>query len=58
LKAWTESGLFREAWTRLLGRLDEFRGINWEEAIADGTFAPAKKGAQRSATPRRAKAPS
>ncbi len=29
---------------RLLGRLDELRGIDWEEAIADGTFAPAKKG--------------
>lgn len=58
MKAWSESGLFREAWTRLLGQLDEFRGIDWEEAIADGTFAPAKKGAPRSATPRRAKAPS
>lgn len=58
LKAWSESGLFREAWMRLLGMLDEFRGIDWEEAIADGTFAPAKKGAHRSATPRRAKAPS
>lgn len=58
LKAWSESGLFREAWTRLLGQLDEFRGIDWEEAIADGTFAPAKKGAPRLATPGRAKAPS
>ena len=58
LKAWSESGLFREAWTRLLSRLEEFGGIDWEEAIADGTFAPAKKGATRSATPGRAKAPS
>jgi hypothetical protein len=55
LKEWTESGVFREAWIRLLGMLDEFCGINWEEAIGDGTFAPAKKGAPRSATPRRAR---
>ena len=57
LKQWTESGLFREAWIRLLGMLDEFRGIDWDEAIGDGTFSPAKKGARRSATPRRARAP-
>jgi transposase len=47
LKEWTESGVFRATWIRLLGTLDEFRGINWEEAIADGTFAPAKKGVNR-----------
>ena len=47
LKEWTESGVFRAAWIRLLGMLDEFRDINWEEAIADGTFAPAKKGVNR-----------
>ena len=58
LKAWSESGLFRTAWTRLLGMLDGLGGVDWEEAIADGTFAPAKKGARRSATPGRARAPS
>ncbi len=58
LKRWSESGLFRKAWTRLLGRLDGLGGVDWEEAIADGTFAPAKKGAPRSATPRKARAPS
>ena len=47
LKEWTESGVFRAAWIRLLGMLDEFRDIHWEEAIADGTFAPAKKGVNR-----------
>ncbi|TWT60935.1 transposase [Rubinisphaera italica] len=55
LKEWTESGVFRKAWIRLLGQLDEFREIDWEEAIADGTFAPAKKGAHRSATRRKAR---
>jgi transposase len=58
LKEWTESGVFCEAWKRLLGRLDALGGIDWEEAIGDGTFSPGKKGAPRSATPRRAKAPS
>jgi transposase len=47
LKEWTESGVFRAVWIRLLGMLDEFRDIHWEEAIADGTFAPAKKGGNR-----------
>lgn len=57
LKEWTESGVFREAWVRLLKKLDQFRDLHWDEAIADGTFAPGKKGAPRSATPRKAKAP-
>ena len=29
-------------WKRLVSQLDEFQGINWEEAIVDGTFFPAK----------------
>ena len=57
LKQWTESGVFAAAWTRLLGHMDCFRDIDWEEAIGDGTFAPAKKGAPRLATPRKARAP-
>ena len=44
LKEWTESGVFRLAWEKLLGKLDGLRGINWEQAIGDGTFSPAKKG--------------
>lgn len=54
-KEWVESGVFREIWKRLLCMLNDFRDIDWEEAIGDGTFAPAKKGAHRSATPRKAK---
>ena len=56
LKEWTESGAFQKAWKRLLGKLHGLRSIDWEEAIADGTFSPAKKGAPASARPRRAKA--
>lgn len=55
LKEWTESGIWVEAWRRLLKKLDRDKLINWEEAMADGTFSPGKKGAPRSATPKRAK---
>jgi transposase len=55
LKKWTKSGVFAEAWRRLLGQLDHLRGIDWEQAIGDGAFCPAKKGAPRSATARTAK---
>ena len=57
LRDWTESGLFKRAWARLLGQLDGLRRIDWDEGIGDGTFSPAKKGGARSATPRRARAP-
>lgn len=58
LREWVESGAFARAWKRLLGKLDRLRGIDWEQFIADGTFAPAKKGVPRLATPRRARGPS
>jgi transposase len=58
LKEWTESGVFAIAWEHLLGKLDELKGIDWEQAIADGTFAPAKKGVSRLETPSGAKEPS
>ena len=56
LRAWTDSGVFLKAWERLLGKLDRLKGINWQEAIGDGSFSRAKKGAPRSATAARAKA--
>ena len=43
--AWTQSGLWARAWTRLLRRLDREGGLETEQMIADGTFSPAKKGA-------------
>ena len=57
LNEWAACGVFQEAWTRLLSRMEHLKGINWEEGIADGTFASAKKGAPRSARPSGAKAP-
>lgn len=56
LRDWSRDGIFRLAWARLLGRLDHLKGLNWEEAIGDGTFSPGKKGVTRSAKPRKAKA--
>ncbi|WP_437206877.1 transposase [Planctomicrobium sp. SH664] len=41
---WTRNGIFRAAWDRLLSKLLQQRGIDWEEAIGDGSFARAKKG--------------
>ena len=57
LRDWTNDGRFLAAWTRLLGKLDRLKGLNWEEAIGDGSFSRAKRGAPRSATVARAKAP-
>ena len=56
-RAWTDSGVFLEAWKRLLGKLDRLKGVNWEEAIGDGSFSRAKRGVPRSPTAARAKAP-
>jgi transposase len=57
LKEWTESGAFDAAWEHLLGKLDRLRGVNWEHAIADGTFSPAKKGEPQLVRPKREKEP-
>lgn len=55
LKEWTEDGTFQQAWARLLRLLDRFHKIDWDEALADGTFARAKKGANVSGKPSAAK---
>jgi transposase len=48
LRDWVAAGIFLVAWERLLGKLDRLRHVNWEEAIGDGTFSPAKRGVPRS----------
>jgi len=42
---WSLSGVWDQAWQRLVSRLDEQGFVNWNEGFADGTFAAAKKGA-------------
>ena len=44
-RQWTESGVWEEAWRRLLSIMDRHNQLKWSEAIGDGTFSPAKKGA-------------
>lgn len=44
-QVWTEAGLWKVAWARLLRELDRHGFIDWQEAMADGTFSSAKKGA-------------
>lgn len=55
LQEWTRDGRFLAIWKMLLGKLDRLRGLNWEEAIGDGSFSRAKKGAPRSASAARAR---
>ena len=45
LKQWTEAGLFKKAWARLVNKLDRQGLVDREESMADGTFSSAKKGA-------------
>jgi hypothetical protein len=53
-----ESGILEEAWRRVLHKLDARGRIDWRMAMADATFASAKKGAAMSARPSEAKAAS
>jgi len=48
-KRWTEEGIWAKAWARLTRLLDRQGRVNHDEAMADGTFSPAKKGVKRSA---------
>jgi len=57
LKEWTESGVLLEAWKQLLMRMDRRKLLHWSQAMGDGTFSPAKKGAPTSATPNAAREP-
>lgn len=55
LAEWTNSGILAEVWSRLVDLADELGWIDWSQLIADGTFCPAKKGANWS--PRASKGP-
>jgi transposase len=49
LRDWKERGIFLKAWRAFLAQLDAQGQLAWAEAFADGSFAPAKQGARRSA---------
>ena len=56
LQWWHEQGALLAAWQSILGLLDAQGRLKLEEFFADGSFASAKKGAQRSARPSGARA--
>ena len=49
LKRWEEHGVWLDLWRAFLATLDERKQLDWSEAFADGSFAPAKKGGPGSA---------
>jgi transposase len=56
LRDWEEQDVWLKAWRAFLGQLDAQGQLDWSEAFADGSFAPAKKGGPVSAKPNGAKA--
>lgn len=40
-----DNGVFEEAWRLVLHKLDRKGRVDWNVAMADATFIPAKKGA-------------
>jgi len=58
LRRWQREGVWEKIRDALLAELDRRGGVQWDECFADATFAPAKKGATKSAQPARAKGPS
>ena len=55
LKLWEEQDVWLSAWRAFLSELDQRGQLDWSEAFADGSFAPAKKGANASERPKGAK---
>ena len=55
LHDWEQAGLWLKIWRAFLGELDEKGQLDWSETFADGSFAPAKKGATASAKPNAAR---
>src|SRR5229473_1790031 len=58
LRQWEESGVLLALWRAFLNELNDRRKIRWNECFVDGSFAPAKKGAPKSARPSAARAQS
>jgi transposase len=44
---WENADVFLKMWHAFLDQLDEAGRLDWNEVFADGSFAPAKKGAPR-----------
>ncbi len=48
LNEWDDACVFVDMWHAFIDELDEQGRMNWDELFIDGSFAPAKKGAQTS----------
>jgi transposase len=46
LRDWEEQGVWLNIWRVFLSELNEREQLDWSESFLDGSFAPAKKGAQ------------
>jgi transposase len=51
MRFWAEEGVWEKIMQEFLGELDARGRLEWEETFADGSFAPAKKGAMESGRP-------
>jgi len=51
LRDWEEQDVWLDIWRAFLSELDEKGQLDWVETFADGSFAPAKKGAPVSERP-------
>lgn len=49
LRDWEEDGTWERIWIAFVEELNENKQLKWSESFIDASFAPAKKGAQRSA---------
>ena len=56
LRDWEERGVWEAIWRAFVERLDRQSAVDWSQVFADGSFAPAKKGAPASARPNAARA--
>ena len=55
LRDWEEQDVWLRLWRAFLSELDEKGQLDWAETFADGSFAPAKKGAPVSERPNAAR---
>ena len=51
LRDWEEQDIWLKIGRTFLGELNERQQLKWSESFVDGSFAPAKKGAAKSAKP-------
>jgi hypothetical protein len=52
LRDWEEQGVWLKIWRAFLSELNERQQLKWSESFLDGSFAPAKRGAEVGKTKR------